>query len=385
MKPTPRVPGAPARQSCTPAVPFIDLARSQKPIEKTLEAAARNVLRAGRFVRGPVYQTFTQRFARYCQTNHCVGLANGTDALYLALRALEIGPGDEIITSPFTFFATAETIAAAGAKPVFADINPATWTIDPAAIRQRLSVKTKAILPVHIFGNPADMDAVLDIARRRELFVIEDACQAHGALYKGKKTGSLGDAGCFSFYPTKNLGACGDAGGLVTNNKEIADRVWRLADHGSREKYSHLEVGINSRLDDLQAAILNVKLDHLDQWNNQRREAAAAYRQLLKNISGIVLPQETPGGRAVYHVFSITTKRRDALRQHLGQRQIAAQVYYPTPLHLLPALKNLGHKPGSFPVSEKLAEEILALPLFPGITNKEIERVCGAIGEFFSN
>ncbi|MBI4669124.1 MAG: DegT/DnrJ/EryC1/StrS family aminotransferase [Elusimicrobia bacterium] len=366
-------------------VPFIDLSRDDRVLKNEIKTAALSVLKSCHYIRGRPCVEFSEKFASYCGAKYCVGLASGTDALFLALKAAGIGPGHEVITTPFTFFATAEAIANAGAKPVFADIDEDTWCISPAKIEKALTPKTKAIVPVHIFGQMADMDPIMKIAAAKKIAVIEDACQAHGAQYKGCGAGSIGLAGCFSFYPTKNLGACGDAGALVTNDKELAERVLRLADHGSKIKYIHDEIGVNSRLDSLQAAILLAKLPKLDEMNNKRRAAAALYKKLLSSINGLVLPREAQGSRHVYHLFSVRVEQRDRLKRYLDEAGIGAQIYYPVPLHLQEPFSSLGRQAGSFPVSEQLCREILSLPMFPEIKDREIRRAAKTIRDFFKN
>jgi dTDP-4-amino-4,6-dideoxygalactose transaminase len=309
------------------------------------------------------------------------GVSSGTDALHLALLACGVGPGDEVITTPFTFIATAAAISHVGATPVFVDIDERSYNMDPARIEAAITPRTKAILPVDLYGQPADMDPIMEIARRYDLRVIEDACQAVGARYRGRRAGSLGDAGCFSFYPAKNLGAAGDGGMLTTNNAEIAERVRNLRDHGRISKYSHGAIGYTYRLDGLQAAILGAKLGHLDGWNDARRAHAQTYNELLEG-TGVILPQEAEGCRAIYHVYALRVPRRDELLEYLRAKEIGASIHYPLPVHLQPAYAALGIPKGSFPIAEACADSELSLPLYPEMTREQIEEVAAAVKEF---
>ena len=367
-------------------IPLLDLKRQYKTIREEVNAAVLEVLASGGYIGGPVLDKFEQAFAHYTTTTECVACHSGTDALYLALRALNIGPGDEVITTPFTFIATAEAISLVGATPVFVDISAQTFNLDldqlPAAITQR----TRAILPVHLFGQPLDMTRLMAIAKAHKLNVIEDCAQAVGAEWAGQKVGSIGDVGCFSFYPTKNLGGCGDGGAVTTNDPEIAAQVRLLRDHGRRGGYLHEQVGMNSRLDALQAAILQIKLRYADTWNAQRCTVASRYHQLLSPVKGIILPPESAGGKSVWNQYTIRIlpptdaslgyqSYRDQVRQQLQQKGISSMIYYPLPLHLQPVYQSLGYQPGQFPVAERAAKEVLSIPLFPELLPVEQEQV----------
>ncbi|NEP36795.1 MULTISPECIES: DegT/DnrJ/EryC1/StrS family aminotransferase [unclassified Moorena] len=363
-------------------IPPLDLKRQYQVIGEQVSAAVGDVLSSGRYIGGPVVEHFEQQFAAYTGTLECIGCNSGTDALYLALRALDIGPGDEVITTPFTFIATAEVIAEVGATPVFVDINAETFNIDLNQIEKAITHNTRAIIPVHLFGQPVHMTAVMDIAKTHCLAVIEDCAQGTGAEWVGKKVGSIGHIGCFSFYPTKNLGTCGDGGAVTTNDKTIAASIRMLRDHGRCSGYYHQVNGINSRLDALQAAILNVKLPYLDGWNNARRQVATRYHQLLEPLPEIILPRETPGGNSVWNQYTIrltqdssNSNYRDEVRQKLKQAGISSMVYYPLPLHLQPVYKDLGYQIGQFPVAEQVCHEVLSLPMFPELTVEEQQQV----------
>lgn len=366
-----------------PQVPQIDLAAQYQDCEAELKAALDAVLREAAFVKGRFVREFEDAFAAYCGTRFCLGVANGTDALALALRAAGVGEGDTVVTVPFTFAATAEAICHVGARPAFVDIDARTYTIDPAALEAFLSQcgPVKAILPVHLFGQPANMDRIQNLAARYGAVVIEDACQAHGACWKGKRVGSFGALACFSFYPTKNLGGIGDGGAIVTDDAELAQKVRLLADHGQTRKYEHAFVGWNSRLDGVQAAALTVKLKRLDEWNARRRRWAALYRQLLKDTS-ILLPMEDADAFHVYHLFVIRTPRRDALAEFLQQRGVTTALHYPQPLHLQPAFSPLGYAPGDFPHAEICARECLSLPLHPHLTEEQVAWVGACVREW---
>jgi dTDP-4-amino-4,6-dideoxygalactose transaminase len=312
-------------------------------------------------------------------------VSNGTAALWLVLRGLGIGPGDEVITVPNTFIATVEAISLCGAIPVFVDVDENTYTMNPARLEAAITYWTKAVIPVHLYGQMANMDAIMAIAKARRLFVIEDACQAHGATYKGSPAGSIGDAGCFSFYPGKNLGAYGEAGAIVTNNAELATKTKLLRDHGQPKKYYHTIIGWNARMDGLQGAILSVKLKHLEAWNKARRGHAQLYRALLADLENLVLPCETMDVEHVYHIYAIRMRNRDRAMKALAERGIQCGVHYPIPLHLQEAYHFLGWHHGSFPIAEKCAEELLSLPMFPELTEEQIEYVAGEIKRFFGN
>jgi dTDP-4-amino-4,6-dideoxygalactose transaminase len=361
-------------------IPFVDLSAMHRSLEPELIEVFTRVLRSSAFVLGPEVRQFEEAFAAYVGTEHCVAVTNGTAALHLTLLALDIKPGDEIITVPHTFIATAEAISAVGARPVFVDINPVSYTMDPALLERAITPRTRAILPVHLYGQTADMDAILEIANRHAIPVIEDACQAHGAEYKGRRAGSLGVAGCFSFYPGKNLGACGEGGAVTTDDPELARRIQMWRDHGSRQKYVHQFPGLNMRMDGVQGGILAVKLRHLDHWNEQRRQAAAQYREALADTD-IVLPAELSGNRHIYHLFVIQADDREALRHHLQEAGIESGLHYPIPLHLQEAYHSLGYRQGSFPVAEAIVSRILSLPMYPGISSEAVARVAAEIME----
>ena len=363
-------------------IPPIDLKRQYTIIGEEVSAAVQDVLTSGRYIGGPIVESFEQQFAAYMGTLECVGCNSGTDALYLALRALQIGPGDEVITTPFTFIATAEVITAVGATPVFVDIDAQTFNFDVTQIAAAITDKTKAIMPVHLFGQPVDMNTVMDLAEAHSIAVIEDCAQATGAEWAGQKVGSIGHMGCFSFFPTKNLGACGDGGAVITNDKSIAASIRKLREHGMSARYCHEATGINSRLDVIQAAILQIKLRYLDRWNDARREVAAGYHQLLKPVPELVLPQETPGGRAVWNQYTIrltqdssNSRYRDEVRSQLQQLGISSMVYYPLPLHLQPVYKELGYQPGQLSVTEQTCHEVLSLPMFPELSFEQQQQV----------
>jgi len=390
--------------------PLVDLRRQHRQIRKRIHSAIKRVFKSGRFVLGEEVARFEREWAAYCGVAHAVGTGSGAAALHLAMLVLGIGPGDEVITVPFTFIATVSEITRTGARPVFVDIEPRSYTLDVAKLEETIerdyafhdrighlinratSRRLKAILPVHLYGQMADMRPILELAQRYNLRVIEDAAQAHGAEYRMErapsispaadavfKAGSLGDLGCFSFYPTKNLGACGEAGAVVTGNAEWAERLRRLVNNGRANGDVHLEEGFNYRLDALQAAILRVKLRYLDAWNERRRELAALYRQKLADVEEIVLPEELSYGRHVYHRYVIRVPDRERLRRYLADAGIETDVPYPVPLHLQPAYRYLGYRPGDFPVAEECARTVLALPLYPELREKEIGRIARAL------
>jgi len=340
-----------------------------------LETAIREVMDSNAFAGGPFVAKFEQDFATYCGVADAIGVGNGTDALWLSMLALGIGAGDEVITVPMTFMATAEAISYSGAKPVFVDIDERTYTLDPDLLERAISPRTKAIIPVHLFGQAADMDAILEIARRRGLPVIEDACQAHGAEYRGRKAGSIGTAGCFSFYPGKNLGALGEAGAVVTNNEELRNKIQMLRDHGQAKKYHHALIGWNARMDGIQGAALRVKLKHLDRANQARRANARFYDQQLAEVAEVILPTEAEYARHVYHLYVVRMKDRDGVLQAMAHRGIACGIHYPIPVHLQEAYRFLGHRKGSFPVAERCAEEFLSLPMYPELTTTQLGAV----------
>lgn len=357
-------------------VPLLDLKAQYTSIRSEIRDAVDRVMDSQQFILGPEVEAFEQEIAAYCGCRHAIGVSSGTDALLVALMALGVGAGDEVITPAYSFFATAGTIARLGAKPVFVDIDAATFNVDPNSIASKITSKTKAILPVHLFGQMAEMKEIKAIAERHGIPVIEDAAQAIGAERDGKRAGSVGDAGCLSFFPTKNLGAFGDAGMVTTNDSALAERVRMLRVHGYRSRYVNELLGGNFRLDAMQAAVLRVKLRYLDQWTEARQRNAAEYRKLLPE--GVVLPLEEPG-RHIYNQFVIRYSRRDVLMESLRQENIGCEVYYPLPSHLQPCFADLGHKPGDFPVSELAARESLALPIYPELSLEMLQRVSAAV------
>jgi dTDP-4-amino-4,6-dideoxygalactose transaminase len=363
-------------------VPQLDLAAQYAAIGGELRAAVERVMASQQFVLGPEGAAFEQEIATLCGVAHGIGVASGTDALILALRACGVQPGDEVILPAFTFVATGSAVNALGAKPVFADIRPETYNVDPAEFERRVTPRTRAIVVVHLYGLPVDMDPILAFAKARSLPVIEDNAQAIGASYKGIRTGALGNAASFSFYPTKNLGAYGDAGLVTTNSSEIAERIRTLRNHGQTGKYLSSEPGWNSRLDEIQAAILRVKLRHLSNWQRGRQANAAEYTRLLNQIPGVMPPVAPDGFEHVFHQYTIRVERRDALQQFLSERKIGSTVYYPHPLHLQPLYASLGHGAGKFPHSERAAQEVLSLPLYPELRKEQIARVVESIAEF---
>jgi dTDP-4-amino-4,6-dideoxygalactose transaminase len=364
----------------------VDLRAQYATIKKEIDSAMLEAVASGEYILGKPVETFEREMARFCGTRYAVGVASGTDALHLALKACGVGPGDEVITTPFTFIATVQAIVHCGATPVFADIEPTTYNMSCDKIETLITERTKAILPVHLYGHPVDMDPVMELARRFELKVVEDCAQALGAKYKGQPVGSLGDAGCLSFFPSKNLGAYGDGGMVVTSNPQLAQKVDLLRRHGSMRKYYHEVVGVNSRLDALQAAVLRVKLRHLDKWISERRERAGRYNELLSGIPENMAPTTRP---YAYHAFNYFTIRvdssvveRDQLQQHLSEQGIATVVYYPLGLHLQPAFEFLGYGSGNLPETEKAQREVLSLPLYPELDMESQERVVEAIKKF---
>jgi len=365
-------------------IPPFDLSEQYKLIGEAINTAALEVLASGKYIGGASVEQFEAAFANYIGTAYCIACNSGTDALYLALRALGIGAGDEVITTPFTFVATAEVISAVGATPIFVDIDPTTFNLDLKAVEAAITDRTRAVIPVHLFGLPVDMTRLMAIAQAHNLYIVEDCAQSTGAEWAGQRVGSIGHIGCFSYYPTKNLGACGDGGAITTNDEAIRDRLRRLRDHGRRGAYYYEELGVNSRLDAVQAAILQVKLPYLDQWNQQRQEVAKRYQTLLNPIPGIVLPQEIPGGKSVWNQYTIRVTEhspehagalRDTLRTKLQERGVISMVYYPLSLHLQPAYQALGYQPGQLPEAERASREVLSLPMFPELTAEQQEQV----------
>ena len=373
------LPGICVNKVITP-VPPLDLTRQYATIESDVSDAVLKVLASGQYINGPVVESFSKQFADYIGSQECVVCNSGTDALYLALRALNIGPGDEVITSAFTFIATAEAVSAVGAVPVFVDIELETFNLNPALIEQAITPQTKAILPVHIFGQPVDMDAVMAVAKAHGLPVIEDCAQATGAQWKDQKVGSIGRVGCFSFFPTKNLGGCGDGGAIATNDPAIAAQARLLSAHGSKVRYEHEAVGINSRLDAVQAAILQVKLQHLEDWNAKRQAVAARYEALLAGVAGVRSPKAITGGRSVWNQYTVLIEgsegqKRDRLREKMQAQGVSTMVYYPIPLHQQSVYADLGYAAGSLPKTEKAAAQVLALPMFPELTAEQQAQV----------
>src|SRR5665213_1871757 len=373
-----------ATKSGVRPIPLLDLTRQYQPLREPIQAALARVVESQRFILGADVERFEQRFAEYCGARYAIGCASGTDALELALMAADIGPGDEVLTVPFTFFATAGAIMSAGARPVFVDVEPDSFNMDTRQLDHALAThpSIKAILPVHLYGGCCDMGPILELALARGIPVIEDAAQAVGAEWRGQRAGSIGTIGCFSFFPTKNLGGFGDGGMLTTNDEDLARKLKALRIHGSIEKYVHQWPGRTSRLDALQAAVLDVKLDHLDAWNRARQRNADLYREALAGI--VTVPTQQPYQTShVYNQFVIRCTRRDELRTFLSESGVGTEVYYPLPLHLQPALAAYEYKAGDFPVSEQLSQEVLALPIFAELTEAEISTVAGLIREFF--
>jgi dTDP-4-amino-4,6-dideoxygalactose transaminase len=365
-------------------IPFVDLKAQYQSIKPEIGEAIDRVLESTQFVLGPEVAAFEQEFAAFCQTDRAIGVNTGTSALHLALLAAGILPGDEVITVPFTFVATTAAIVYAGARPVFVDVDPATFNMDPNRIEAAITTRTRAILPVHLYGQPANMDPIMEIARRHNLVVIEDACQAHGAEYNGRRAGSIGDLGCFSFYPGKNLGAYGEGGAVTTNNPDFARNVRMLRDWGTESKYHHLVKGYNFRLEEIQAAVLRVKLRHLEGWTEARRTCAARYTELLRG-SGVQTPAERSGVRHVFHLYAVRTRQREALQQSLRAEGVQTGIHYPIPVHLQPAHADLGHMAGDFPYSEAAAAEVLSLPMYPELTPVQQRQVAEAVKRATSN
>jgi dTDP-4-amino-4,6-dideoxygalactose transaminase len=360
-------------------VPFLNLRAAHDPIRAELLAAFNEVIDTSAFAGGPFVAKFEGEFAAFCRTEHAIGLGNGTDALWLSLLALGVGPGDEVITVPSTFLATAEAITYTGAKPVFVDIEEQTYAMNPELLEQAITARTKAIIPVHLFGQVADMEPIMAIARKHGVAVVEDACQAHGAEYKGRAAGSIGDTGCFSFYPGKNLGALGEAGAVVTNSADLKAKIQMLRDHGQSRKYHHAVVGWNARMDGFQGAALQIKLKHLAKGNEARREHARQYDRLLGGVEGVIVPQVGPERVHVYHIYAIRVQRRDWMLQTLAARGVSCGIHYPVPVHLQEAYRGLGYTRGSFPVAERCADEFLSLPMFPELSAEQIDYVCGQV------
>ena len=356
-------------------IPIVDLKRQYKQTGEDVEKAVLEVLRSGYYILGPNTKALESEFASYLGVKHAIGLNSGTDALHLALRALDIGNGDEVITVAFTFVATTESIEIVGATPVFVDIDPDTFNMDVTKIEEKITPRTKAIMPVHLYGQPADMDVIMDIAKRHNLYVIEDCCQAVGAEYKGKKVGSFGDIGAYSFFPTKNLGGMGDGGMAVTNSDYLKDRMIALRNHGGAVRYHHDEIGVNSRLDEIQSAILRVKMNYIDEWNKMRREVAKRYTELFKDCPDVVTPKELDDTYCVYHQYTVKVPNRDEVQKMLQENGVGAMIYYPIPLHMQKVHAHLGYKTGDLPHTEENTKLVMSLPMFAELTFEEQKEI----------
>jgi len=364
------------------AVPYLDLPAQMSGLRRKIDAAIARTLDNCSFCLGPDVAQFEKEFARYCQAEHCVGFNSGTSALHVALLLLKIGPGDEVITTPSTFVATSWAISYVGARPVYVDIDKATFNLDPNLVERAITAKTKAVMPVHLYGHPADLEPLLAICGKHNLPLVEDAAQAHGATYKGKVVGTFGVVAEFSFYPGKNLGAYGEGGALVTNSAAYAAHARALRDHGSTRRYYHDEIGFNYRMEGIQGAVLAVKLKHLDSWTRERRRVALRYNQLLADTP-LQLPREAPFAQSAWHLYVVRHPRRDELRKHLEANHVGCALHYPVPLHLQKAYSHLGYKAGDFPVAEKAARECLSLPIYPELTEAQLQRVADVIRDFF--
>lgn len=360
-------------------IPIVDLKRQYKQTGEEIEKAVVEVLRSGAYILGPNTKALEQEFSEYLGVKHSIGLNSGTDALHLALRALDIGKGDEVITVAFTFVATTESIEIVGATPVFVDINPDTFNIDAKAIEDKITPRTKAIMPVHLYGQPADMDVIMEVAKRHNLYVIEDCCQAIGATYKGKKVGTFGDVGAYSFFPTKNLGGMGDGGMATTNSDYIKDRMIALRNHGGAIRYHHDEIGVNSRLDEIQSAILRVKMNYIDEWNSKRREVAKRYTELFKDCPDVVTPKELDDTYCVYHQYTIKVPNRDEVQKMLQENGVGAMIYYPIPLHMQKVHAHLGYKTGDLPHTEENTKLVMSLPMFAELTAEEQKEIADKV------
>lgn len=361
-------------------IPLVDLKIQYQDLKEPIDAAMRGVIETTDFILGKPVAPFEEAFARFCEVKHAIGVNSGTSALHLAFVTCGVAPGDEVITTPHTFIATTEMLGWMGARPVFVDIDPVTYQIDPGRIEAAITPRTKAIVPVHLYGYPVDMDAVMNIARRHRLKVIEDCAQAHGARIDGQRVGTMGDVACFSFYPGKNLGAYGDAGAIITNDDALAERIRLLRNHGRQEKYSHDIEGFNYRIETLQAAILGAKLPHLEEWNRRRRQHAYRYRELLAGAD-LVLPVEAYGCEPVYHLFVVRVDRRDSVMAAMKAKGVGVGVHYPIPLHLQPAYAHLGYREGDLPAAESAAREVLSLPMYPELTDAQLQAVSEALLE----
>lgn len=365
-------------------LPFLDLKAQYNSLRDEIGIAIQQVLDNTAFAGGPFVAEFEKEFAAFCQAESTIAVNSGTSALWISLMALGIEKDDEVITVPNTFIATAEAISYCGATPVFVDIDGKSYNMNPDLLEQAITNRTKAIIPVHLFGQTADMDSILAIAKKHGLYVIEDACQAHGAEYKGRPAGSMGDMGCFSFYPGKNLGAYGEGGAIITHKKDLDEKIRMLRDHGQSKKYYHSVIGWNARMDGFQGSILNVKLKYLTTWNDARRRNAKLYDELLSGVAGIITPKELDYGKHVYHVYAIRVQKRDEFIDKLAQKGISCGIHYPVPVHLQDAYHFLGLKKGSFPVAEKYAEEFVSLPMFPELTGEQIEYTVDQIKQFMA-
>jgi len=365
-------------------VPYLDLPAQIRSIRPELDAAISRTLDNCTFCLGPDVAQFEKNFGAFCGAQFALGFNSGTSALHVAMRLCDIGPGDEVITTPYTFIATSWAISYCGARPVYVDIDPATFNLNPQLVERAITPRTKAILPVHLYGHPFEVDAIKEICQKHKLPLIEDAAQAVGAKYKDKIVGALGDIGCFSFYPAKNLGACGEGGALVTNSPALAARAKSLREHGSTQRYHHDEVGYNYRMEGIQGAVLDVKLKHLAKWNAERRRVAHRYAELLTDTP-FQLPREAQYAESAWHLYTVRSSRRDELKKFLDNNGIGNAVHYPIPLHLQKVYAYLGHKPGDFPVAEKASQEVLSLPMFPELTDAQIQRVAKVIKQFFQH
>lgn len=363
-------------------VPFLNLKAQYETIKDEIHDAINQVIAKSAFAGGPFVAQFEKEFAEFCKCQYAIGVGSGTEALWIPLLALGIGRGDEVITVPNTFIATTEAISFCGATPVFVDIDEKTYSMNPDLLEAAITPKTRAIIPVHIFGQTADMDPIMEIAEKHNLFVIEDACQSHGSEYKEKRAGSIGGAAAFSFYPGKNLGAFGEGGAITTNNLELATKMQMFRDHGQTQKYYHGIIGWNARMDGIQGAVLSVKLKRLESWNEARRKNAHLYNELLSNVDGVITPGEADYAKHVYHIYAIRVQNRDALISKLAEKDISSGIHYPVPIHLQEAYSFLGHGKGSFPIAEKCAEEFVSLPMFPELTSKQIEYIVNQIKAF---
>jgi len=368
--------------SSVPSIPYLDLAAQLRPIRKEVDAAIARTLDTCSFCLGPDVAQFEQDFAAFCGAQHCLAMNSGTSALHIALLLLGVGPGDEVITTPYTFAATSWAISYVGAKPVYVDIDPATFNLDPALVERAITPRTKALLPVHLYGHPCDLDALLAIARKHNLPLVEDAAQAHGAKYKGRTIGTFGTVSCFSFYPAKNLGAAGEGGALVTNDPAYAARAKSLREHGSTKRYHHDEVGFNYRMEGMQGAVLGVKLKHLAAWQAGRRRVAARYGELLADTP-LRLPQVADYAESAWHLYTVRHERRDELKAHLDAHGIGNAVHYPMPLHLQKCYASLGYQPGDFPEAERASREVLSLPMYAELTDAQLQRVAAVVKDFF--